>query len=288
MPKEEFVGAWEDMHPYEAVLEQYHQAIASNATKSFNQERMLRISSDEDRMITDEMIEWYSRKLLLKELGAYNIYITTDFTTTSESRSDFSGITAWAVNNNRDFYLVDLCLKKQSIGEQYEQLFSMVGFWTSQGKAVEVGVEIDGQQKAHLFALKEMMLKKAEWFTFAKQKGAAYGKEGILSRASKGNKHDRFRLMLPHFQNHKIHFPEELKDTPDMKEALKQLKYTTYEGFGGHDDFCDTVSQLALIDIRYPMASTGSYQNESGYNGRSIWDDIPDNNDEVTAYSSYV
>ena len=285
MPRHEFKGAWESMHPYDSVIEQYESAIASNATREFNQERMLRISSDEDRMIQDSMIEWFSRKDMLNDLSAYNIYITTDFTTTSEAKSDFSAMAAWAVNSNKDFFLVDLCVKRHGIGEQYEELFRMVNFWASQGKSVEVGVEVDGQQKAHIFALKEMMVKRGEWFSFARQKGAPYGKEGILSRASGGNKHSRFRMMLPHFQNHKIHFPLELKDSPDMKEALTQLKYTTWEAFGGHDDFCDVVSQLGMMELLYPMVTAGSYK--AGSSTRSIWDDVG-SSEEQSAYSSYT
>ena len=286
LKEKDFKGAWPNMHTYSAVMSQYRSAVASNSTRSFNQERMLRISSAEDRMITDEMIESYSRKVLLKEIHAYNIYITTDFTTTSEAKSDFSAISAWAVNSNRDFYLVDLCVKRQGIGEQYEELFRMVNFWSSHGKSVEVGVEIDGQQKAHLFALKEMMLKKSEWFRFAKQKGAKYGSEGILSRATGGDKHGRFRNMLPQFQNHKIHFPTELETTPDMIEARKQLKYTTWEAFGGHDDFPDTISQLGMMEIVYPSVSPGSYSADSGKD-RSIWRDLP-STDNDSAYSSYA
>lgn len=281
--EEDFDGAWPAMHPFKAVKQQYLSAVASNSLRSFNQERMLRISSEEDRMISDSMIDWYSRKDLLKDVHAYNIYITTDFTTTSEAKSDFSAIAAWAVNHNKDFYLVDLCVRRQGIGEQYEELFRMVNFWTSQGKYVEVGVEVDGQQKAHLFALKEMMVKKSEWFTFAKQKGAKYGAEGILSRATGTNKHERFRMILPHFQNHKFHFPVELQDSPDMKEALKQLKYTTWSGFGASDDFCDVVSQTGLIDVTVPGIPAISSKERSG----SIWADMNYDEDEVSAYSSY-
>ena len=283
MPKEEFKGAWPAMHPYEAVIEQYHSAIASSATREFNQERMLRISSDEDRMIQDNMIEWYDRKTLLKEIDAYNIYITTDFTTTSEAKSDFSALAVWAVNSNKDFFLVDVCVKRQGIGEQYDKLFEMVNFWSSHGKAVEVGIEVDGQQKAHIFALEEMMMKRTEWFTFARQKGAKYGSKGILSKSTGGNKHGRFRMMLPQFQNAKMHFPNELKDTPDMKEALRQLRYTTWENFGGHDDFPDVVSQLGMMEIIYPMVGTGTVS--SHRKRSSIWDDVDD--DDVSAYSSY-
>jgi len=281
--EEEFVGVWPSMHPYHAVIEQYQSAVASKATREFNQERMLRISSDEDRMIPDDLIDWYSRKTLLKNIDGYNIYITTDFTTTSEAKSDFSALAVWGVNSEKHFFLLDLCVRRQSIGEQYEELFRMVNFWKSMGKTVEVGVEVDGQQKAHIFALKEMMVKKNEWFSFARQKGAKYGSEGILSRSSGGNKHSRFRMMLPQFQNMMFHFPEEIRDTPDMEEALKQLKYTTWEAFGGHDDFCDVVSQLGMMEIYYPSVKAFS---APSYKDRSIWEDVKDTS-SVSAYSSY-
>jgi len=161
-----------------------------------------------------------------------------------------------------------------------------VNFWSSHGKSVEVGVEVDGQQRAHLFALKEMMVKRSEWFTFARQKGAKFGSEGILSRATGGNKHERFRMMLPQFQNHKMHFPIELDNTPDMIEARRQLKYTTWEAFGGHDDFPDVVSQLGMMELIFPMVAVGSYS-AAGRGKNSIWGDSADYTDEPSAYSSY-
>lgn len=284
MPEEEYVGAWDAMHPFHAVMEQYESAIASNATREFNQERMLRISSDEDRMIQDDMVEWVERKYLIKDLSQFSIYITTDFTTTSEAKSDFSALGVWLVNSNQDYFLVDLCVKRQGIGEQYDELFRMVKQWSNRGAPVEVGVEIDGQQSAHLFALKEMMYKLNVYFTFARQKGASYGKQGILSKSTGGNKHGRFRMMLPQFQNSKIHFAKELEHTPDMIEALKQLKYTTWEAFGGHDDFPDIVSQLGMMEIQFPM---GSVFNDKPKAGRAMWD-TTDPDEDDSAYSSYA
>lgn len=284
MPEEEFVGAWPSMHPYHAVMEQYEQAVASNATRAFNQERMLRISSEEDRMIQDDMIQWADRTPILKALGSYSLYITTDFTTTSESKSDFSALGVWAVSSNQDYFLVDVCVRRQGIGEQYDELFRMVRQWSNRGAPLEVGIEIDGQQAAHVHALKEEMIKRNTYFTFARQKGAKYGKVGILSRATGGNKHSRFRMMLPQFQNGKIFFCEQLKDTPDMKEGLTQLKYTTWDAFGGHDDFPDIVSQLGMMEILFPMPDMYATDSKEG---RALWDHVYDDDYESTAYDSY-
>lgn len=261
--EEEFVGAWEDMHPYEAVYDQYQQAKMSNTLNAFMQERMLRVSSEEDRMVQDDMIQWYDRDMIVNLLDGYNMYITTDFTTTSEAKSDFSALALWAVSHNGDYFLLDLCVRKQGIAEQYNELFRMINYWKRGGRHIEVGVEVDGQQKAHLFALKEMMQKRNEYFSFARQKGAPVGREGITSRNSGTNKLERFRYIMPLFQHKKIYFPRELEHTPDMQEGLKQLKYTTHTGFAGHDDFNDVVSQLGLIDIILPSEDQGM---TTGYN----------------------
>ena len=269
--RSEFVGAWEDMHPYQAVKEQYLQAKKVNMLRAFNQERMLRLASEDDRMVTDEMMQWYDRNLVMKMLDGYSLYITTDFTTTSAAKSDFSALGLWAVSSNNDYYLLDLCVRRHELQEQYNELFRMLSTWNKHGRMIEVGVEIDGQQKAHLFALKEMMIKKGIYFTFARQKGAPLSREGILSKSSGVSKLERFRYTLPLFQNKKMYFPEQLKDTPDMKEAIKQLKGVTYAGFSTHDDFIDVVSQLTMMDV---LPGSGAMQEDAFKNDVSgIWGD---------------
>ena len=265
---EKFVSVWPDRHSYKNCRRDYLNAIKAkeagdkSVMRRLMQEHYLRITSDEDKLIPEELIQWYDRKMLMKMLDGYTILITTDFTTTSSAKSDFSGIGVWAISSNDDYYLLDLSLKRLELEEQYEALFRMVSVWSRGGRHIEVGVEIDGQQKAHIFALKEMMIKKNLYFSFARQKGAPAGREGILSKAAAGSKFERFKYMLPHFQNHKFYFPNELKETPDMTEAIKQLTSAAYLGFLGHDDFNDVISQIGMID----------YIPGSGYGGESIED----------------
>jgi phage terminase large subunit-like protein len=247
---------------------------------------MLRVSSDEDRMITDDMIQKYERKTILPNLAAYNLYITTDFTTTSEVKSDFSAMAVWAVNSNKDFFMLDLIVKRQTLTQQYEALFRLVNEWSSYGRSVEVGVEIDGQQRAHIFALEEMMRSRNEFFTFARQKGKPPTQKGILSRSSTGSKHERFRHIYPKMQNLKFYFAKEVLDSPDWREAEKQMKYTTYDGFGGHDDFMDCISQLGLIDIIYPMVQAGSYV-KAPKDTTGIWRNLYVE-DKNSAYDNYL
>ena len=283
MPEEEFVALWDDMHSFESVMSRYLEAVATNTTRSFNQELMLRVSNDEDRLVTDDMIQWYDRALIMKLLDGYTLYITTDFTTTSAAKSDFSVIAAWAINSEDDWFLLDLCVRRQELQQQYDELMRMVRTWSRGGRAVEVGVEIDGQQKAHIFSIKERMMKDALFFGFAKQKGAPIGREGILSRSGNTSKIDRFRYIVPRFQNHKIYFPEQLKNNTDMLEGLKQLKGATHAGFSTHDDFPDVITQLGLIDLRVPTMNVEDLDNEvNGFimsDGEIYWNEEKRGND---------
>lgn len=269
--KEEFNGAWPEMHTYESVMSQYKNAKKNNKLSAFNLERMLQMSNEEDRMVTDDMLQWYDRNLITKMIDGYSLYMTTDFTTTSAAKSDFSGISLWAVSSNNDYFLLDMCLRRQELQQQYDEVFRMISSW-GKYKHIEVGVEIDGQQKAHLFSLKQLMQRKNLYFSFARQKGAPVSREGILSKVGASSKHERFRYILPMFQNKKIYFPEQLKDTKEMKEALKQIKGATLAGFSAKDDFCDTVSQLGMIDI---IPGSGVFNTEDTDRvDSSIWADF--------------
>lgn len=254
MPKSEYRGSWESMKSYEDVMEKYEDAFYGDTMREFNQELMLRISSEEDRLIKEEHLQWYSRKTLMKNLGAYNIYLTTDLTASNSTKGDFSCTMAWAVGNNGNYFMLDARVKKMTIAEQYEPVFEMTRTWGGKyGRHVTVGVEIDGQQQLNLHALKKMMVEKNNYFSFARQIGSPFGKEGISRRQATGAKHEQFMRVFPLFQQHKIFFPEELKESPDMKEILNELNYITYEGIGSkHDDALDCISMLASMEVVLP------------------------------------
>jgi len=117
---------------------------------------------------------------------------------------------------------------------------------------INVGIETSGQQKAHIFALKELMSKHNTYFTVAFQKGK--NTEGIMRTSNDGNKFEYFMRVVPLFQTGKIWFARELLDTPDYKELETELTYVTHLGFGAkHDDALDIVSQLNELNIIIPM-----------------------------------
>lgn len=298
--KKEFQSVWPDRHSFNQCKKDFMTAQRAKDNgnnlpmRKLLQENYLRISSDEDRMISDQMIQWYNRTDIVNRIDEYKLYVTTDFTTTGEQGSDYSGIAIWAVGANQDYFLLDLCLRKQEMTYQYEEVFRMNAIYGQGFRPVTVGVEVDGQQKAHIFSLKELMAKKAEFFTLGRQKGAKIGNEGINSRLEGGNKHWRFRMMLPLFQNKKFWFPKELLSTPDMNELLEELKYCTYSGFGStHDDGIDLISQLGAMEINYPLPGMSTSFNpgsdkksiqKKGIYGRIVSTDTPD----PTEYDSYV
>lgn len=245
--------AWSSMHPPEAIISQYRQAKAAGKLQSFMQERMLRVSSEEERLIPEYMLSWYdSRSLIMKNIQNFTIVITTDFTAGNTKKGDFSGIAVWAINANDDKYLIDLFLEQCTIQDQYEALFKMVSRWSNKGASLEVGIEIDGQQQLNINRLDAMMIEKNIWFRYARQKGKSHNQVGIRSRGN-GNKMDRLRNLLPDFELNRIKFPAELKDSPQMKEGLDELRKVSRSGIGSlHDDFLDILSQLSLIDYVKP------------------------------------
>ena len=284
----EFRSAWPDMHPYEAVRSQYLAAKASNKLQSFMQERMLRITSEEERMFPEYQLQWYdNRSTLLANIQNFKIIITTDFTASNSKQGDYSGIAVWAISANDDKFLVDLYLEKCGVQEQYEVLFKYVARWKKNNQYIEVGVEIDGQQQLNVFTLEKMMMEKNIWFNFARQKGKPVGQKGIRSHGS-GKKIDRLRLLQPEFEMGRVKFPRELQDSPAMKELLQEIRQVSHNGIGSaHDDGLDLMSQLMMIDYITPTEYNSPEEDYKHEVDNNIWS-MPSDDDEDYSTSSEV
>lgn len=290
LEKKDYRGSWEEMKSYEDVMEKYEDSYYGDTLREFNQELMLRISSEEDKLVKEDQIQWYSRKAIEKNLGSYNLYMTTDLTASNSLKGDFSVIMMWAVNSKNDWFMLDVVVKKMTIDEQYKPIFAMNNRWGAKyGRNVSVGIEIDGQQQLNLHSLKKQQIEYNSFFTFAKQIGSPYGKEGISRRQATGAKHEQFMRVHPLFQQHKIYFPEEMKNTPDMKELLSELNYVTYEGFGSkHDDALDGVSMIAAIDVVLPSEEVnGNMTTIIGEDG-TIWESDWEDDDEESEVGSTI
>lgn len=271
--EEEFVGAWEDRFTYEYVRDQYDMAVKTGKLGAFMQELMLRITSDEERLVQDDEIRWYSRANLLKNKESFNFYITTDLATSAKQTADYSVISVWAYNANGDWFWVDGICARQTMDKTIDDLFRLV----QEYKPQQVGVEITGQQGAFISWLQREMMNRNIWFNFASsEKSGTPGIRPITDKLS------RFNLVVPWFKAGKFYFPEELKHSIIMGLFMGQLRLATRDGLKGKDDCIDTISMLGYLNPWKPSESAPATPAEI-----DIWDnDHPKG--EPSPLSSYV
>ena len=272
--REDFRGSWPDRFTYDYVATQYKKAVQLGKVETFNQELMLRIMSDEDRLVPDHSIRWYNHSSVINNRGAFNFYITTDFATSERDSSDFSVISVWALNNNGDWFWVDGVCKRQLMGQNVDDLFRLAQEWRPQA----VGIEVSGQQKGFISWVQEQMITRNIFFTLASDSNG--GQPGIRPNT---NKLVRFNQVVPWFNSGKMYFPEELKTHPAMLEAMNELELASPGGFRSkHDDFIDTISMLASLTVWKPSAEVVMQEKGDG-----MWS-MDDDYHEVDALESYI
>lgn len=242
---EDFEGAWSDRFTYDYVNNQYQTALKTGKLAAFYQELMLRISSDDERLVQDADIRWYDRQALLRNRHNFNFYITTDFATSAKETADYSVISVWAYNANKEWFWVDGICEKQTMDKNVDALFKLVQQYHPQA----VGVEVTGQQGGFVPWLQKEQINRNIWFTFATTKGSP----GIRPTTDKLT---RFNLVVPWFKAGKIYFPEQMKDSIIMGTFMQQIKLCTINGIKGHDDCIDTISMLGYLNPWEPNSNT--------------------------------
>lgn len=244
--REEFSGAWEDRFTYDYISAQYKMAKQTGKLNSFYQELMLRIISDDSKLVHPNDLRWYKKSVLLQSKSFYNFYITTDFATSAKQSADYSVISVWAVNSNGDYFWVDGQCKRTTMNNSIDKLFELV----SKYKPQSVGIEVTGQQGAFIQWLQKEMMQRNIFFNFASSgNNSAPGIRPVADKLS------RFNLVVPSFKAGKFWFPEEDKDNPILKEGLQEINLATSDGLKGKDDFLDTISMLAYMKIWRPSES---------------------------------
>ena len=278
-------SSWEAMHPRVSIVSLIKRAKKAKKLKLFMQERMLRLTSGTERLVPDHCIQFCDMKVIENNLDGYNIYITTDYTTTSGEGSDFSGVATWAVNSNQDWFMLSLSLRKMGMETQYEITLDEAAKYKRKGKNVEIGVEVDGNQSAHVLALEDRMRRQGTYYSFAKQKGQLdSNRKGILSKNTGVNKHERFRIASQAFLQGKIWLPEHLAKTPDMIEFVSQIKGATHETFTRSDDGPDLVTQAVVsMHVHYPTHEAVHVNKDTHYYGTADRVDYQ----SASAYDSY-
>ena len=242
--KEEFRGSWPDRFTYEYVKAQYDNAVKLGKVDTFNQELMLRIMSEEDRMIQDGDIGWYKLDAVLRNKGRFNFYITTDFATSERQKADFSVISVWAHNNVGDWLWVDGLCKRQLMDKNIDALFRLAQTYRPQS----VGIEVTGQQGGFIQWIQGQMLERNIYFPLASEGNDL--KPGIRPNT---NKLVRFNTVVPLFKARKVFFPIERRTEDTMVEAINELSLVSVGGFKSkHDDFIDTISMLPSMNAWKP------------------------------------
>ena len=268
--KEDFKGAWEDRFPYEFVKNEYDVLLEAGQINAFNQELMLRIMSEEDRLIQKGDVQWYRRSVLLRNKNAYNFYITTDFATSEEEAADYSVISVWAINNKGMWFWVDGICEKQLMNKNINDLFRLVSTWKPQ----QVGIEVSGQQEGFISIILDMMMDRNIFFNLASENNK--NKPGIRP-LSKKDKMGRFNLVLPWFKAKHMFFPVELKHTDAIKECMNELDLAAKGGFKSkNDDFIDCISMLGVLVVFRPSQEVLGSTDDN-----DIWEDHIDDGNGV-------
>ena len=254
--EEDFMGSWPDRFTYQYVKTQYDSAVLLGKVETFNQELMLRIMSEEDRMVQDADIAWYKIDAVLRNKQRFNFYITTDFATSLKDKADFSVISVWAYNNVGDWLWVDGICKRQLMNKNVDDLFRFAQAYKPQS----VGIEVTGQQGGFISWLQTEMMERNIYFPLATEGNG--NSPGIRPNT---NKMVRFNTVVPLFKARKVFFPIEKKTDPAIAEAMNELSLVSVSGFRSkHDDFLDTVSMLASLTPWKPSEEAPMKPEEGG------------------------
>lgn len=272
----DFRGAWDTRFPYSYVKTQYDFAMQQKKISDFNQELMLRIMSDEDRLINDSEILWYDRSKLLSNKSKFNYYITTDFATSAEQASDYSVIMVWALNSKGMWFLVDGICKRQTMDKNVDDLFRLSQVYDPQ----QVGIEVSGQQGGFIPWIQSEMLDRNSYFNLASDHNK--NAPGIRPNT---NKMVRFNIVVPWFKSHIMFFPSEMKDALLIVEIMAELALVSVEGMKSKkDDALDCISMLPSLKVWRPTEAVVMTKNKY-----DMWDmeEEVENLDE-SGLSSYV
>jgi len=274
--RSEFQGAWEDRFNFDYVKEKYDDAVKEGKEKSFRQELMLRITSEESKLVQDKEILWRKRSEILQNKYKYNFYITTDFATSSKQTADYSVLSVWAYDKDKKWTWVDGVVERQGMNLTINDLFRLVGEYDPQG----VGVETTGQQGGFVDWLLMEMDNRGVYFPLTQHNGSA----GIRPTT---DKLARFNMVVPYFKTSKIYFAEEMKLSKELGIFLGQIALATKDGLKGKDDCIDTVSMLPYMNPWEPSEDIPPEEDKKDDTG--VWgtSDIQDEHDD-SSFGSYM
>lgn len=273
--RDDFRGSWEDRFDYDYVLGKYLKALATGEIASFNQELMLKIMSEEDRLIKSEDIRKFELSEIMKYLHRYNLYITSDIATSEKQSADFSVVDVWALDSNYNIFWIDGICERQTVDKTFNDIFRLAREYRNKGNLISVGVESSGQQGGFISLIETEMSRRNNFFVLARQKNT--DRIGIKPTV---NKMQRFNNMVPLFKSGKMFFPSRAnnpKATVALQEHLHELSLACVGGFKSkHDDAIDATSMLSEINLYFPDEEI-DYEEDSDsvYRLKGGYDDGP-------------
>lgn len=234
--EEDFRSSWPDRFTYEAV-----KKTADLTRGAFDQEMMLRLTSAEERLVTDDEITTYNRRDWLASRPAYTVYTTTDFATDEKKVNDHNVVSHWAVDFEGNFRWIGGVCKRQLMDKTVDQIFD--GADKYKEKLMGVGCEVTGQQGGFIsWIIKEMTNRSTFFNLLSHGNGTKPGIRVISSKLQRMNE------VVPLFKAGKIMIPDDMPDHPWIIEFWNEIKLATKKGLKAkHDDVLDTVSMLYLI-----------------------------------------
>ena len=273
--REDFRSSWPDRFDWEYVSKASESALALGEVSFFNQELMLRIASEEDRLVQDGEIRWYKRSSVLEMRSSYNWYVTTDFAVSERQSADLSVIMVWAYSNGGDWLLVDGMVSRQTMAENMDALFRLVQAYSP---VMEVGVEVSGQQQGFVDWIQRTQADRNLWFNLASENNRQ--RPGIRPVT---NKLARFNVILPQIKAGKVMLPEEMRETALIREVVSELSLASMGGFRSrHDDCLDALSMLASLNPYKPGEASAMVEGDDG-----VWS-TDENEEDPGGMKSYV
>lgn len=232
--REEFRSSWPGRFTFDAVMKTY-ELIGPTA---FAQEMMLRLTTAEERLVQDTEVKTYSYKAWMATRPAFTTYITTDFATTENKKSDYNVGSEWAVDFQGNFRWIGGFCKRQLMDKTVDGLFDLA----LARRPMAMALEVTGQQGGFIpWFIREMTARDCYFNLHSHGNG---GKPGIRVIASKLQ---RFHEVVPLIKAGKIMVPDDIEH-PWLTEFWTEIRLATKNGLKSkHDDVLDTVSQLYLI-----------------------------------------
>lgn len=237
--KNKFIGAWEDRFNYDFIEKKFTDLQSVGEIDAFNKELMLRIMSDEDRLILDNEIKYTNETDYYLNKEHYNFYITTDIAVSEKQKADFSVILVWCYDKDSNWILVDGLIDRININVFIDELFRLAGEYS----VSSIVMEKSATQKGFIDIIEKEMINRQQYYYMARDRGSS--EAGFQMGVSKLA---RFNKVVPLFKLKKILFHEFIKSRLIDKEGLDEIRSITFSGIKSkHDDFVDAISQLSYI-----------------------------------------